>query len=405
MIRVYLARQPILDKEGRIFAYELLFRSGFKSRADVKDGRLATAKVIESLVNSFGLKNIIRDKKGFINIDEETNILKIVEILPAERIGFEILETSVFNRSFFKTLEKLKSLGYSLSMDDFVFTEKIIPFMDLVDFVKIDILMYPHREDLEKTLEFVRKFPVKLIAEKVESYEVFKACLAMDFDYFQGFFFQKPELVTSKTIEPDYAALIKLYNLISREADIAEVERVFKKFSDLALKLLQLINSAYYSLRQPVRSIRHAVLMLGYRNLLRWILILMYSLGEENISDNALFEEASIRGFFMERLSLIHTPDKETAEKAFITGMVSLVDILLGVPIECVLEELSLEEDIKRAVLKKEGFLGDLLSIVEGIQRERFEAVDPLMDKYGFSLEEVLKAQTEALKAYSELEI
>jgi len=404
MVRIFLARQPILDREGRIFAYELLFRSRHTDTARIEDGKKATARVIESLISSFGLRNVIRDRIGFINIDESSDILKVVEILPPERIGFEVLETSVLSEEFFRTLERLKSLGYRLSLDDFVYDERFIPFLNLVDYVKIDVLNCTDEAEIERVLNLIRGSGAKLVAEKVENYGMYKTCLSMGFDYFQGFFFQKPEIVASKTIEPAYAALIKLYNLIATEAGVGEIEKVFKKFSELSVKLLQLINSAYYALRQPIKSIRHAILMLGYRNILRWILILMYSVRDEEFGTDPLFEEASIRGFFMENLARKCLKDREEVEKAFITGVLSLIDVLIGLPIESALEELLVENDIKRALLRREGSLGDLLSLVESAQRGRMAELTPLLERYGLTVTDLLQAQTEAIRIYSELD-
>ena len=404
MVRIFLARQPILDREGRIFAYELLFRSRYTDTARVEDGRKATARVIESLISSFGLRNVVRDRIGFINIDESSDILKVVEILPPERIGFEVLETSVLSEEFFRTLKRLKSLGYRLSLDDFVYDEQFVPFIDLVDYVKIDVLNCVDEAEIERVLELIRGSGAKLVAEKVETYQMYKTCLSMGFDYFQGFFFQKPEIVASKTIEPAYAALIKLYNLVATEASVVEIEKVFKKFSELSVKLLQLINSAYYALRQPIKSIRHAILMLGYRNILRWILILMYSVRDEEFGSDPLFEEASIRGFFMENLAKKCLRDREEVEKAFITGVLSLIDVLIGLPVESALEELMLENDIKRALLRREGSLGDLLTLVESTQRGKVAELTPLLERYNLTVADLLQAQTDAIRIYSELD-
>ena len=405
MVRIFLARQPILDREGRIFAYELLFRSRYTDTARVEDGRKATARVIESLISSFGLRNVVRDRMGFINIDESSDILKVVEILPPERIGFEVLETSVLSEEFFKTLRRLKSLGYRLSLDDFVYDEQVVPFIDLVDYVKIDVLNCTDEAEIERVLKLIRGSDVKLVAEKVETYQMYKICLSQGFDYFQGFFFQKPEIVASKTIEPAYAALIKLYNLVATEASVVEIEKVFKKFSELSVKLLQLINSAYYALRQPIKSIRHAILMLGYRNILRWILILMYSVRDEEFGSDPLFEEASIRGFFMENLAQKCLKDREEVEKAFITGVLSLIDVLIGLPVESALEELMLEDDIKRALLRREGSLGDLLTLVESAQRGKVAELTPLLERYSLTVADLLQAQTDAIRVYSELDL
>jgi EAL and modified HD-GYP domain-containing signal transduction protein len=372
----------------------------------VNDGIRATAKVIESVVSSFGLNRIIRDKRGFINIDESSEILNILEILPADRIGFEVLEHAVLSGEFLKVLRELKDYGYELSLDDFVYSEEFIPYLSLVDYVKIDVLGQKP-EEVEKTLSLISQYDVRLIAEKVETYDMYKTYYNMGFHYFQGFFFQEPQIVVSKTVEPAYVALIKLYNLISEERDIKEVEKVFKKFSELSVKLIQLINSAYYSLRQPVKSIRHAILMLGYRNILKWILLLMYSVRREDFTSDPLFEEASVRGFFMERLAGYLYGDKDISEKAFITGVLSLIDVLLGTSMDSVVKQLSLEEDIKRALLLKNGVLGDMLRMVEAVQRVNLKELEAVLGKYkekGLSTEKLLQFQTEALKDYSQIE-
>ena len=403
MVKIFIARQPIIDRDGRIFAYELLFRSGFVDRAEIEEGRVATVRVIESLISSFGLRTLLRDKKGFINIDETLDILSIVEVLPADRIGFEILETSALSEAFLNRVKGLKDLGYELSLDDFVFSEDLVPFLSVVDYVKIDVLEYDETT-LAEAFRTAKGFGVKTIAEKVETYDMFRICYELGFDYFQGYFFQKPQVVASRTIEPAYTALIRLYNLVSQEAEIKEIEKVFKKFSELSVKLLQLINSAYYSLRQPVRSIRHAILMLGYRNLLRWVLLLMYSMRQEDFSSDPLFEEASIRGFFMERIARRVFQDKEMADKAFITGVLSLVDVLLGVPREEAVELMRIEEDIKRALLNREGTLGDMLSIVEGVQRWKFRQIKKILKSYRLTPQEVLELQAQAMRDYASLE-
>ena len=404
MVRIFLARQPIVGRDGKIFAYELLFRSGYSEKADIEDGGKATAKVIEYLVSSFGLKKVIRDKKGFINIDENSDVLSVADILPTDRVGFEVLETSVLSEDFLNTLKKLKDLGYELSLDDFVYSEEYVPYLDLVDYVKIDVLDRANHP-LEEAFEVVKKHDVKVIAEKVETYEVYRKCYDMGFDYFQGYFFQEPQLVTSKTVEPAYAALIKLYNLLSSEAEVKELEKVFKRFSELSVKLLQLINSAYYSLRQPVKSIRHAVLMLGYKNLLKWVLLLMYSLKEEDFTSDPLFEEASVRGFLMEGLARKISKDKEFAGEAFITGVLSLIDVLLGVSMEEVVKNMMLEEDIKKALLYREGKLGDMLSMVEALQRNALKKVKPVMERYNLNPSDLYSLQMEAMSSYAELDL
>lgn len=193
--------------------------------------------------------------------------------------------------------------------------------------------------------------------------------------------------------------------MLSMGKEIDEIESVFKKFSDMSIKLLQLVNSAYFAIRQPVKSIRHAILMLGYKNLLKWILLLMYSLNEDDISSSPLFEEASIRGFFMERLADMLSQGRDEKEEAFMVGVLSLMDVLLGVPMESVVDDLNLDQRVKDALLRRRGILGDMLTIVENVQRGQMAKIQDLQSKYGLTSSDLLHLQTEALKDYTNLDL
>ena len=405
MVRVYVARQPILDRNGKIFGYELLFRSGFTDKALISDGTSATARVVESLLNIFGFKALLGNKMGFVNVGTPEEILKIIDLLPPQQIGFEILEGVFFNSYFQETLSEIKEKGYTLALDDFKPGKEQNPHLEVVDFVKIDVIEF-RGERLRDVVEGIKNsFNVKLIAEKVEDYEMFRFCEELGFEYFQGYFFQEPQIMTSRAIEPQHTALIRLYNMLSMGKEIDEIESVFKKFSDMSIKLLQLVNSAYFAIRQPVKSIRHAILMLGYKNLLKWILLLMYSLNEDDISSSPLFEEASIRGFFMERLADMLSQGRDEKEEAFMVGVLSLMDVLLGVPMESVVDDLNLDQRVKDALLRRRGILGDMLTIVENVQRGQMAKIQDLQSKYGLTSSDLLHLQTEALKDYTNLDL
>lgn len=192
---VFLGRQPILDRQLRVVAYELLFRAGNIGKADVANDSAATAQVIRQAFNEVGIHTVVGDCAAFINVDAPTLLGSALEILPPEKVVIELLETITIDESVVRRCRELKALGYRLALDDFVrYEEQYEPLLDIVDIVKIDVLQLGS-EYLKRLVERLRRWPPLLLAEKVETDGGARDCLSMGFSLFQGFYFARPALL------------------------------------------------------------------------------------------------------------------------------------------------------------------------------------------------------------------
>lgn len=403
MEKVFVGRQPILNKMENIFGFELLFRRGHTASAGVIDDTKATATVMIHSLNDLGLNNLVGKKKGFINVNEEIISSGYIELLPSEKIILEILEDIEINNDFLEMCKALKSKGFVLALDDFVYTKPIEPLIGIVDIIKVDLI--GNKDKFPETVNALKILPVQLLAEKVETKEEFELCLDLGFDYFQGYFFEKPSIIEGSTASPSQIVLLEIFNELSREKDIEIIDKLFKKSPELDLKLLNFINSASFYIRQKINSIRHAILILGYRNLQKWISLLLFAKTGVDIKSNPLLERAAIRGLIVEGLANRITKNRNIGDSGFITGIISLSHAMLNVSTEEITEKLNLSEEIRGAILNREGLLGDLLSLVEMLERNEIENAIPLIEKYNLTPEEVFKFETNAIVNFESMDI
>jgi len=394
--KVFIGRQPIINKNKKIFGYELLFRNSMVSDADVMSNIKATASVIVNAFNNVGLKRLIGEKKGFINVDAEILESRIFDLIPKENMVLEILETVELTSNIVELCKKLREEGYQLALDDFIYSEPLSPVMSAANYVKIDLPMY-NRQSLTEVVAQLKKYPVKLLAEKVETREDFEFCYSLGFDYFQGYFFAKPSVVTAKSLSPAQLVLIELSRSLSKEEEFYTIEALFKKNPELNYKLLKFMNSAAFYTTQKITSIRQSLALLGYRNLQKWVTLLLFAGEGGDYKSSPLLERAALRGRIMELLAKKITNEPATADSAFMTGALSLIDILLERPITDILNEFNLSQDINNALICREGFLGTLILIVEMLEQEKFGFIQEMLAKYNVPLEDLFSMEINAI--------
>jgi len=394
--KVFIGRQPIINKNKKIFGYELLFRNSMVSDADVTSNIKATASVIVNAFNNVGLKRLIGEKKGFINVDAEILESRIFDLIPKENMVLEILETVELTSNMVELCKKLRGEGYQLALDDFIYSEPLSPVMSSANYVKIDLPMY-NRQSLTEVVAQLKNYPVKLLAEKVETREDFEFCYSLGFDYFQGYFFAKPSVVTAKSLSPAQLVLIELSRSLSKEEEFHTIEALFKKNPELNYKLLKFMNSAAFYTTQKITSIRQSLALLGYRNLQKWVTLLLFAGEGGDYKSSPLLERAALRGRIMELLSKKITNDPATADSAFMAGALSLIDILLERPITDILNEFNLSQDINNALIRREGFIGTLILIVEMLEQEKFGFIQEMLVKYNVPLEDLFSMEINAI--------
>jgi len=394
--KVFIGRQPIINRNKKIFGYELLFRSSMVSDAKVLNNIKATASVIVNALNNVGLKRLIGEKKGFINVDAEILESGIFDLLPKENMVLEILETVELTDNIVELCRRLSEEGYQLALDDFVYSEPLSPVMSATNYVKMDLPMY-NRQSLAEVVDQLKNYPIKLIAEKVETKEDFEFCYSLGFDYFQGYFFAKPSVVTAKSLSPSQLVLIELSRSLSREDEFHIIETLFKKNPELNYKLLKFMNSAAFYTSEKITSLRQSLALLGYRNLQKWVMLLLFAGEGGDFRLSPLLERAALRGRIMELLAKKISNDPVIADSAFMTGVLSLLDVLLEVPINNVLIEFNLSQDINNALIHRQGFLGTLILVVEMLEQEKFNLVQQMLLNYNVTIEDLFSIEIDAI--------
>ncbi len=403
--KFFLGRQPILDREQNIFGYELLFRSADISFADISDFSQAGASVIMHALSGFGFSEVLGKHKGFFNVTGELLMSDALELLPREQIVIELLESIEITDEIVERCQELKNKGFSLALDDNFYAPVYEPLYSIVDVVKIDILEVT-QPALSGMVRILKDRPVTLLAEKVETTEQFRECLDLGFQLFQGYYFAHPSVLKKKRVDVSGTALLKLLQLVLQDAEIKDIEETFRQNPGLTYNLLRLVNSVALGMRERIRTLRHALTVLGLQQLRRWVQLALYSFGTGKGSV-PLLETAAIRGRLMELIvqkQCLQPADKDYADRAFMTGMLSLVDVLFDTPMEQIINQLNLADDVRRALRSREGDMGRLLLLVESLEAMNFHEAANLLGGSSCTVETLFEAQLEAINWASRLE-
>ena len=400
---IFLGRQPILDRNQHIVAYELLFRSSSQGlSANVTDDMLATAHVITHAFSELGIASVLGDKKGFINISADLLLSDMIELLPQDKVVIELLETIRVDNQIISRCRELKAMGFSLALDDFAGDSQFEPLLDIVEVVKFD-LPQMGQEALEKYVSHIKRWPVKLLAEKVEDIDQAVQCKGLGFDLFQGYYFARPVVLSGKRADSSKLTLLKLVELILGDAETQEIEQTFKRDPSLSYNLLRLVNSVAVGTRHKISSLKQAIVVLGRQQLQRWLQLLLF-VNQGGDMQNPLLELAATRGKLMELLAVAQSErDKDHHDRAFMTGIMSLLDTLLGMPMGEVVKQANLASDVENALLKHEGKLGNLLLLVEKIEHNDFGAAEGLLADMQLNQGNLVQAQIEAMRWANQL--
>jgi len=396
--KFFLGRQPILDRNQEIVGYELLFRSADVDHAEFESYSHAVTSVISSALASFGMHEVLGEKFGFINIHLDLLLSEMLELLPVGQIILELLEMIQLDDQVINRCRELKAIGFTLALDDHEFNPDKTEIYSVVDIIKIDIIMIGIAA-LPEMVDQLRKFPVKILAEKVETVEQFLICHELGIDLFQGYFFERPVVLNRKKIDVSGLAMLKLLQQLTMDATVDQIEETFKENLSLSYNLLRLVNSVAIGMHEKIKTLRHAILMLGINQLRRWVQLSLFSGHDSRGINHPLLEMAAIRGRLLE--SLVRSSDgfskgDEAAEAAFMVGILSLLDVLFETPMEEIVSSLNLDEKICSVLLTRSGKLGRMLTLAEKLEVTDFDAVKVLLKECEISLDQLLTAQLEA---------
>ncbi len=398
----YLGRQPILDRNQALYGYELLFRNAPVGPANINTSALSATAAVVAHAAQLGLERTIGDAIGFVNVDSDAILSDIFGFLPREKLVLEVSAATTLAPAVLSRMSELVSQGFRFSLDNINPDSPQLPaLMPMVEYVKLSMRDMP-LDGLARLAPRIKQDGKKLVACKVENRDEFKNCLDLGCDYFQGYYFAKPVIMSGKKLSPSQMAVMELMNLVTSDADNAEIERAIKKDVSLALNLLRLVNTPAVGARQRIDSLSQAVHILGRRQLQRWLQIILYAEpGKRGHSMTPLLMLATTRGRLLELLATKLRPaHRHVADIAFTVGIMSLMDTLFGIPMQEILAQIPMGDEAGEALMFRGGFFGDLLKLAECI--ERLEDMDtrilPALADLAISTEELVELEMSAFE-------
>ena len=365
---IFIARQPIFDREYKLASYELLFRNHNQQQTNEH----MTAQVIASALLDIGLDKLAGGYK--ININAPASLLlsdlEILHSLPPNQVGIEILETVPATGAIIAACKKLKDKGFTILLDDVVYAPHLKPLIELADIIKVDL---PQVKNLAEEVRILRQYPVKILAEKVETYEQFEQVKALNFDYVQGYFFSKPEIIQGRKIADSKLSVLRALQQVMTAQAISDIHDVIKHDVSLSYRLMKYINSASFGLKQTIESIEQALALLGLNNIRRWLSVLaLATLGQNKTSE--LLKTALIRAYILEKIAEQRN-EKEVGDD-FLLGMFSILDALLDVDMKQALQDLHLPTGVREGLLDSSTSMGQKLTMCKALEQGNWGDVE-----------------------------
>ncbi|CAH2031783.1 EAL and HDOD domain-containing protein [Trichlorobacter ammonificans] len=397
-----MGRQPILNGLEEIVGFELLFRCPASlGAAEIPSPVRATSQVIFDILSSFGVRDVLGEHRGFINVDADMLMSDAIELLPTESIGLELLEDLIITPEIVERCRELKKMGCLLVLDDHCYAPEYEPlYQGIVDIVKLDLIATP-LEEVYREVGLFRRYPVKLLAEKVDSRHVYLRSRKMGFELFQGYFFARPTLVQKTRMANASASFFRLMQQLSGEADIDEIEETFKQSPALTYKLLLLVNSLAFATREKIRTVRHAITQVGLEHLKRWVQLAIFADDSGSSLNNPLLDMAAVRAAFMEEMARLDLGNTRLVrqvlpEEAFMVGILSILKDIYEIDMAEIVANLNLSEELRDALVHRGGDLGTLLCVSEMMERLELDEAAQCLERLGVSPAAVLACQKRA---------
>ena len=391
----FLARQPIFNSERVVYGYELLFRSGPENRYDGTAPDVASASTVDSIL-LFGMDRLTPGCRSFLNCTRDFLIRDFATMLPKERVVLEILETVAMDDEVHDACRRLKQAGYLLALDDFEDRPDWKPLIAMADFIKVDLLATTAEDQLRLAHTYL-PLNVRMLAEKVETYDDFHRTRGLGYTYFQGYFFSKPEMLSRKDIPRNQMNYLQVLQAVNRAPmDTAEVSERIKAEPSLSFRLLRYLNSPAFPLIVEVRSIPHALSLLGERGTRKWVsLIAVTSMASGKPAELAALP--LIRARFCELLAPC-AGLAASANDLFLLGLLSAMDGILDMRMPDVLKEIAIREDIRDALLGKANKLRDIFDFVRNYERGCWEEISSSAARLGIHEDAISPLYVEAVE-------
>ncbi|MCO4786861.1 EAL and HDOD domain-containing protein [Marinomonas atlantica] len=363
--QLLMAQQPIFDRNRKLFGYELLFRGDQEEQAVFDNPQMATSQVLVNLCTGICELNSQLRQPFFINMTTELVLSDAFFPISPNTVFIEILEDQVITPEFISAIKKWHQYGFRFVLDDYNYSESYQPLLPYMSIVKIDVLSTPP-DSIQEEIQRLKELGLKLVAEKVENELMLSLCLKMGFDYFQGYYLSRPEIIKGKRIESDTQSALRLLNILQNpDVSVSEVSKLVEQTPALSFQMLRLLNSPVVGLSVPVASIKEAVTFLGLTQLKRWTMLI--TLSSNNQGDPDDIRKLLARARCCELLAL--QSKKICEEEAFMVGLMSGMDVILQVPKDELLKQIMLTNELKGALSHYEGSLGRVLYSVECMEQ------------------------------------
>jgi len=387
----FVARQPILNRAQKVFGYELLFRNGIEDYFAADDINVAARSTLDSSL-LFGLNTLCHNSRAFVNCTLEILLKDLVTLLPPSQTVVEILESVPPDDRVVAACKRLKTAGYLIALDDFAPGDARAVLSDLADIIKVDV----RATKMEERAGMLRRFgsaKCKLLAEKLETPHEFYQARNMGFTYFQGYFFCRPEVVKGREVPANRVHYLQLLEMVSRsEIEMKELEKLLKQEAAICYRLLRYLNSPIFGLALEVKSVRHAMAILGERELRRWIrLIVTVGAAEQGCSELVLM--GLTRARFCELLS----DDVRSNNDLFLMGLLSVMNAILEIDMSTLLERVPVDFETKAALLGQPGGLGKLYQLTLAQEAGEWPKASALTKELGLNEDKVGTAWWQAM--------
>ncbi len=398
----YLARQPVLDRDKTTIGYELLFRDGPKNCFPDVPPEEATNRLLLDNFFSNGSNDVCSGKLAFVNFPEKSLLKGTPLLFPSHTFVIEVLEDCIPSDTLLETVKDLYQRGYQIALDDFNPSVEWNRFLPFVHIIKFDLQLTP----IDKARFFIRRHkdkPIQFLAEKVETYAEFKEAKAAGFHLFQGYFFSKPEMMQQKTLSPSALTTLRLYQQICQDVvNFDEAEEIIATDLSLSYKLLRHVNAITSNRAVPISSFKQALIYLGEERLRRFISFVATSHVTRD-KPPSLYCLSLQRAHLCELLAADISP-KLNGNRAFLTGLFSMLDSLLDQPLDVLIPMLPLDISIQDALIRRSGKLGYLLSLVCAYDHADWDQVDTMCAKLGLASEHVANRYLESLEWVTSIE-
>lgn len=405
-MEIFIARQPIYDRNQSVYGYELLYRNGNIHNSADKNGDRETLDVLVNSFFNFDIEELTYRKFCFINFTEKLLISGIPANFPPQQLVIEVLETISPSDEVVKACKNYKRLGYTIALDDFVLDEEhkhLLQLLPFIDIIKIDYPSTP-AQAREKILRIKKVYPIKLLAEKVETERDYLEAYKEGFDLFQGYFFNKPMILSKREIPASFFSRMALINEIKRpEPDIFRITTIIENDLSLSYNILRMINK-HFARKNKIQSIGQAIVLLGLKEIQRWIFILSLreSAEEQDEITKEVLHTSLVRAKFCEFFAK-DTLKEEKGDPFFLTGMFSLIDTILHVPMEKIVADLPLQECVTEALLGRSNKQRNVLEIIIAIERADWDRISAFSSDFKIEENQIFSTYMKALRWANEL--